>query len=109
MASGPRSPARSPPKAPVWCSSTSLPTRSDALAKTLECESVVVDLADADGTADAISESIALLGGVDILVNNAGILQMAPILDMTVEDWDLTFDINVRSMFVTTQVAGRWR
>ncbi len=78
-----------------------------ALAKTLECESVVVDLADADGTAEAISESIAILGGVDILVNNAGVLKMAPILEMTIENWDLTFDINVRSMFVTTQVVGR--
>jgi 3-oxoacyl-[acyl-carrier protein] reductase len=32
---------------------------------------------------------------------------MALILDMTIENWDLTFDINVRSMFVTTQVAAR--
>ena len=78
-----------------------------ALAKTLECESVVVDLADANSTSEAISESISILGGVDILVNNAGVLKMAPILEMTIENWDLTFDVNVRSMFVTTQVAAR--
>ena len=77
------------------------------LAKELEGESVVVDLADASATAAATNEAIELLGGVDLLVNNAGILQMAPILDMTIENWDLTFDVNVRSMFVTTQVAGR--
>ncbi|MCU1396133.1 MAG: Short-chain dehydrogenase/reductase [Ilumatobacteraceae bacterium] len=77
------------------------------LAKTLECESAVVDLADAAATARVMTEAIELLGGVDLLVNNAGILKMAPILDMTIENWDLTFDINVRAMFVTTQVAGR--
>jgi 3-oxoacyl-[acyl-carrier protein] reductase len=41
------------------------------------------------------------------LVNNAGILRFAPLLDITVEDWDATFDVNVRSMLVTTQVAAR--
>ena len=42
-----------------------------------------------------------------ILVNNAGILKMAPLLDITVDDWDLTFDVNVRAMLVTIQVAGK--
>ena len=77
------------------------------LAKALEAESVVADLADAAATAAATTEAIELLGGIDILVNNAGILKIAPILEMTIENWDLTFDINVRAMFVTTQIAGR--
>ena len=77
------------------------------LAKALEAESVVADLADAAATAAATTEAIELLGGIDILVNNAGILKMAPILEMMIENWDLTFDINVRAMFVTTQIAGR--
>ena len=29
-----------------------------------------------------------------------------PLLEITVEDWDLTFDVNVRSMLLTTQVAA---
>ncbi len=78
-----------------------------SLAKTLEAESVVVDLGDAAATAAAMAEAIEVLGGVDILVNNAGILKMAPILEMTIENWDRTFDINVRAMFVTSQVAAR--
>ncbi len=76
-------------------------------AKTLEVESVVVDLSDAAATAAAIDDAIGILGGIDVLVNNAGILDLAPILEMTIENWDLTFAVNVRSMFVTTQVAGR--
>ena len=77
------------------------------MAKSLEAESVVVDLSDAAATAAAIDEAIEILDGIDILVNNAGVLEMAPILDMSIENWDRTFDVNVRSMLVTTQVAGR--
>jgi NAD(P)-dependent dehydrogenase (short-subunit alcohol dehydrogenase family) len=68
---------------------------------------VAVDLADPTATTAATDQAIGLLGGIDVLVNNAGILRMAPLLDITVEDWDLTFDVNVRAMLLTTQVAAR--
>jgi 3-oxoacyl-[acyl-carrier protein] reductase len=77
------------------------------VAKELDADAIGVDLTDATATAAATSEAIELLGGIDILVNNAGVLKMAPILDMTIDNWDLTFAVNVRAMFVTTQIAGR--
>jgi 3-oxoacyl-[acyl-carrier protein] reductase len=67
---------------------------------------VAVDLGDPESARTATRQAIDHLGGVDILVNNAGILRMAPLLDITVEDWDLTFDINVRAMLLTTQIAA---
>ena len=51
--------------------------------------------------------AIASLGGVDVLVNNAGILLFSPLLEITVDDWDRTFDVNVRSMLLTTQVVAK--
>jgi NAD(P)-dependent dehydrogenase (short-subunit alcohol dehydrogenase family) len=66
-----------------------------------------VDLADPQATTTVMQEAIEALGGIDILVNNAGILRMAPLLDITVDDWDATFDVNVRAMLLTTQVAAR--
>ncbi|MDP2293113.1 MAG: SDR family NAD(P)-dependent oxidoreductase [Actinomycetota bacterium] len=66
-----------------------------------------VDLADPVNTRKVTQSAIDALGGVDVLVNNAGVLQMAPLLDITVDDWDRTFDINVRAMLLTTQVAAR--
>ena len=78
-----------------------------SVASSIGARAFAVDLADADGTARTVEQAIATLGGVDILVNNAGILKMAPLMDMTIDNWDLTFDINVRAMFVTTQVAAR--
>jgi NAD(P)-dependent dehydrogenase (short-subunit alcohol dehydrogenase family) len=76
-------------------------------AEVLDAVPVTVDLADPVSTRDATQHAIDELGGVDVLVNNAGILRFAPLLDITVEDWDATFDVNVRSMLVTTQVAAR--
>ena len=79
----------------------------DAVAADLGGQAIGVDLTDAKATAAAMTSAIDSLGGIDILVNNAGVLKMAPILEMTIENWDTTFAVNVRSMFVTTQIAGR--
>jgi len=46
-------------------------------------------------------------GKVDILVNNAGIGIMAPILETTDELWDRTLDVNLKGVFLSTQVAAR--
>jgi 3-oxoacyl-[acyl-carrier protein] reductase len=67
----------------------------------------VADLADPAATTAATEQLIAELGGIDVLVNNAGILRITPLLDISVEEWDLVFDVNVRSMLVTTQIAAR--
>jgi 3-oxoacyl-[acyl-carrier protein] reductase len=77
-----------------------------ATAEALGAHTVPVELSDPASTRAATADAIEALGGVDILVNNAGILRMAPLLDITVDDWDLTFDINVRAMLLTTQVAA---
>ena len=69
--------------------------------------SVVGDLADPASAVDATERAVDSLGGVDVFVNNAGILRFSPLLDITVDDWDMTFDVNVRAMLLTTQVAAR--
>ena len=82
------------------------PATCDATAARLGCHSVVSDLIDPDSARAATTKAIDLLGGVDLLVNNAGILRFAPLLDITVADWDATFNVNVRAMLLTTQVAA---
>ncbi|MCY7300648.1 MAG: SDR family oxidoreductase, partial [Ilumatobacteraceae bacterium] len=78
-----------------------------ATAARLGAQALDVDLADPDNARQVTRSAIDALGGIDVLVNNAGILLMAPLLDITVDDWDRTFDINVRAMLLTTQVAAR--
>jgi 3-oxoacyl-[acyl-carrier protein] reductase len=47
------------------------------------------------------------LGPIDILVNNAGVWPTAYVRDMTEEQWDATFDINLKGAFLTCREAVR--
>lgn len=42
-------------------------------------------------------------GHIDVLVNNAGISRMKEFLQMQDEDWDAVLNVNLKSMFITTQ------
>lgn len=42
-------------------------------------------------------------GGIDVIVNNAGISQIKLFNDITENDWDNMFDINVKGMFLVTK------
>ena len=44
-------------------------------------------------------------GGLDVLVNNAGILFIKKFEDSTLEEWDKTFAVNLRAMFLTCRAA----
>ena len=54
-------------------------------------------------SADAIKAVISKVGNIDILMNNAGISQIKMFQDITEDDWDNMFNINVRGMFLVTQ------
>ena len=47
-------------------------------------------------------------GKVDILVNNAGIDYATRLLETTDEVWDRTLGVNLKSVFLCTQVAARY-
>jgi 3-oxoacyl-[acyl-carrier protein] reductase len=91
---------------------TSSPERADEVAKAAEAFGVKAlaiqaDSADADAVAGAVERTVAELGGIDILVNNAGIAVMAPLSDFKLADFDRTFAINVRAVFVAAQAAAK--
>jgi 3-oxoacyl-[acyl-carrier protein] reductase len=66
---------------------------------------IQADNADADALVAAVERTVRELGGIDILVNSAGIGVIAPIDDYRLEDFDRTFAVNVRAVFVATQAA----
>jgi 2-keto-3-deoxy-L-fuconate dehydrogenase len=50
--------------------------------------------------ADAVAAAAARIGGVDILVNGVGWAHVGNILECEPSDWNRTFDLNVRSMYL---------
>lgn len=58
---------------------------------------VTLDVTDADAVADAA----ARIGPADVLVNGAGWAHVGDILDCEPVDWDRSFDVNIRSMYLT--------
>jgi NAD(P)-dependent dehydrogenase (short-subunit alcohol dehydrogenase family) len=46
-------------------------------------------------------------GRIDILVNNAAIQQFSPVLEMPDDIWDAHFAINVKGVFLCTQIIAR--
>jgi len=65
------------------------------------------DATDAAGLTHAIDSVAARFGRLDILVNSAGVLAMGPLEQFTLEDFDRTVAVNIRSVFVATQAAAR--
>jgi NAD(P)-dependent dehydrogenase (short-subunit alcohol dehydrogenase family) len=55
----------------------------------------------------AVEEVVGSLGRLDILVNNAGLGPSAPAEAVIEENFDLTFEVNVKGVFFTSQAAGR--
>jgi NAD(P)-dependent dehydrogenase (short-subunit alcohol dehydrogenase family) len=51
---------------------------------------------------------LARLGQIDILVDVAGINCRKPSTEITEEDWDTVFDLNLKALFFTSQAVGRY-
>lgn len=68
---------------------------------------VAVDLADAAQVVAMVDRCVEAYGRVDALVNVAGIFRAAPILELSLEDYDAVQAVNTRAVFVATQAAGR--
>lgn len=51
----------------------------------------------------AIAAYVESIGAVDILFNCAGWVHQGNILECAVQDWDRSFNVNVRSMFLMTR------
>jgi NAD(P)-dependent dehydrogenase (short-subunit alcohol dehydrogenase family) len=64
-----------------------------------------VDVSDFAGVVRSIEAVREKFGRIDVLVNNAGINMNKRIAELDLADWDRTFDINLKSMFVTSKAV----
>ena len=61
---------------------------------------MVADVGSSGDVSRVVSDTVKKFGGVDILVNNAGVTHKnKPILDVTEDEFDRIFRVNVKSIF----------
>jgi len=69
----------------------------ELLASVTGCETAMLDVTDGAAIARIAQE----LGAIDILFNCAGYVHDGTILDCSEDDWDFSFDVNIKSMYRT--------
>jgi NAD(P)-dependent dehydrogenase (short-subunit alcohol dehydrogenase family) len=80
---------------------------ADELRPLGELHHVWGDLADARVPPRIVEDVRDHFGRLDVLVNNAGISTSKPALELTAEDFDATFAVDVRAPFLASQAAAR--
>lgn len=68
---------------------------------------VEMDVTRQDSIDAAVASTASQLGGIDILINNAAIFTAAPIVEITREDYQRVFEINVTGTLFTMQAVAR--
>ncbi len=68
---------------------------------------VTLDVTRQDSIDQAVNETIETLGQIDILINNAALFTAAPIVEITRQDYDRVFDVNVSGTLFTLQAVAR--
>ena len=66
---------------------------------------IQADATDAEAAKAAVEKTVATFGKLDVLVNNAGTAIPKTFEETTIEEMDRLLNINVRGVFITTQVA----
>ncbi|MBE7039927.1 MAG: SDR family oxidoreductase [Ruminococcaceae bacterium] len=78
---------------------------AEVLAKELGASIICADVSQKSDVELMFSQIQNEFGGVDILVNNAGIAQAKMFTDITEEEWDDMFSVNVKGIFNCTKAA----
>jgi NAD(P)-dependent dehydrogenase (short-subunit alcohol dehydrogenase family) len=68
---------------------------------------VTCDVSSVDSVEAAIATTVATFGVPTMLVACAGIGRVGRIIDLSIDDWDLTYAINVRGVFLSLRVVAR--
>jgi NAD(P)-dependent dehydrogenase (short-subunit alcohol dehydrogenase family) len=66
-----------------------------------------IDLSRVEEIPEMVDRALREFGRLDCLVNCAGLMQTKPMMELTVGDWNLIMDVNLRGSFFCLQAAAR--
>ena len=71
------------------------------------CIGVKMDITKKADSEMAVGKAMQELGGLDVMCNCAGILIHAMMVDMTEDQWEKIFSVNMKGAFLITQAAAK--
>lgn len=74
-------------------------------ADTSVCRTIAADISEPDHVARMVADGLEFGERIDVLVNDAGIGYRATLTETTLEQWERTFAVNVRGMFLTCRAV----
>jgi NAD(P)-dependent dehydrogenase (short-subunit alcohol dehydrogenase family) len=79
----------------------------DSLASQIgnSAQAISGDVADQNAIHRIIKQALDRFGGIDVLVNNAGVLHVGTAERITEEQWDETFNTNVRGLWLLSRAV----
>jgi acetoin reductase-like protein len=80
-------------------------TVDDITAKGGRALAIKMDVTSSKQISEMINKTLENFRKIDILVNNAGVSSIAPILDLTEEDWDYVMNVNAKGTFLCTKLV----
>jgi NAD(P)-dependent dehydrogenase (short-subunit alcohol dehydrogenase family) len=63
------------------------------------------DFTDVNAVTQLANQAVEFLGGLDVLINNAGITMNLPFEEVTPEQFDTLYNVNIRAQFFLTQAT----
>ena len=71
-----------------------------------DAHAVEIDVTQPSSVRQAVAASAAAHGGLDHLINCAGVIHLAPLAEISEEDWDRTIDVDLKGTFLCSQAAA---
>jgi 3-oxoacyl-[acyl-carrier protein] reductase len=91
--------------AKVISADVGFPDRIGAAGFTSNPAKAAIDVTDKQRVTELVEAVVQNCGRIDIVVNAAGVLNIKPFLEISEQDWDRTFAVNLKGMFFVCQAA----